>query len=402
MFFLPVLVAVLYLVWPVYGYFAEDKAGLRAPWGWQTVPEAKTCHSGVTDPSVRHIADEACQLLLDYQAALRVPSLSAAIAIDGTLVWSGAVGWADIGASVPATSSTLYRIGSTSKPVTGTLLARMVDVGLVSLDEPIGNYIDDLPNPGWHTLTLRQLASHTAGLPEYGTNEDILGLYQSIALRRAHTDVRQGLALFDGSPQRFTPGSDFEYSSFGALLIASVLQEVAGKPFTQLMDEQVLMPLALQSPVPDKVTADSAQFYQLRDNHAKPWRFVDLSNKLPGGGFMSRPEDLVRLGSAWLDTEFISAETRAQFWQPQRLSSGEINEQSYALTWRWNEAAAYAHHGGVSKGAMAWLAVYPSSAGHQSLAVALTINTKLERFGDFSSLQTRLAQLFLSSDIHLP
>ena len=105
---------------------------------------------------------------------------------------------------------------------------------------------------------------------------------------------------------------------------------------------------------------------------------------------MSRPRDLVRLGSAWLDPTFISPQTRERFWTPQRLNNGEINEQGYALTWRWNEANKYAHHGGVSKGSMAWLAVYPE----QSLVIALSINTTLAEFARFSQVQTPLVALF--------
>lgn len=384
------LAAVVYLFAPVYGFLAETNAALRYPWAWQEVPAADSCQSSPVAAAWVAPADRACELLLEHQARIHAPSLSAAVAIDGKLVWSAATGWSDLAAMTPATPDTLYRIGSTSKPVTGTLLARMVDAGLVTLDEPIGNYDDALPNPDWHALTLRQLASHTAGLPEYGTNRDWRGVYHSMALRQPHEDVRQSLSLFDGSPQRFTPGTDFEYSSFGALLIASTLQEVAGQPFTALMQQWVLAPLALASPRADQDVADRARFYQLAGNRAQPWRAVDLSNKLPGGGFMSRPRDLVQLGSAWLDPAFISSQTRERFWTQQPLSNGEINEQGYALTWRWNEAGQYAHHGGVSKGAMAWLAVYPE----QSLVIALSTNTTLAGFAQFSQVQTALVALF--------
>ena len=96
------------------------------------------------------------------------------------------------------------------------------------------------------------------------------------------------------------------------------------------------------------------------------------------------------LGSAWLDDEFINTATRETFWTPQKMNNGEVNEQSYALTWRWREAGSYAHHGGVSKGSMAWLAVYPE----QSLVIAMAMNTTLPEFTDFSSLQTELVTLF--------
>lgn len=80
----------------------------------------------------------------------------------------------------------------------------------------------------------------------------------------------------------------------------------------------------------------------------------------------------------------------------QELSNGEINKQSYALTWRWNEKGRYAHHGGVSKGSMAWLAVYPDHA----LVIAMATNTKLAEFSDFAAIQTPIVELFANRQRH--
>ena len=68
--------------------------------------------------------------------------------------------------------------------------------------------------------------------------------------------------------------------------------------------------------------ADLADFYWNDDGrypNFRRWQTVDLSHRLAGGGFISTPSDLVKLGSAWLDDNFISPQTRAQFWQPQAL-----------------------------------------------------------------------------------
>jgi len=385
-----VFVIVVLVFAPLAGFFGETTPWMRNPLAWQAVPASATCQSTPVAPQWQQAADQACAMLLAHQAQLHAPSFSAAIAIEGEVVWRAAVGWANLTDGKAATPATLYRIGSTSKPVTGTLLARLVDAGVVDLDEPIASYDSALPNSEWDALTLRQLASHMAGLPEYGTNRDLRGLYHSMALQQHHTDVREGLALFDGSPLRFAPGSDFEYSSFGTHLMAAVLQSAGGQTFHELIRQQVLQALELSSPVPDLASPLRARFYQQDGQRVQLWRDVDLSSKLPGGGFMSTPSDLALLGSAWLDPTFISEATRNVFWRPQVLNSGEINPQSYALTWRWNSRDRYAHHGGVSKGSMAWLAVYPD----QALAVALTMNTTIPDFADFSSVQGDLVDLF--------
>lgn len=106
----------VYVLWPIYGFMAEDNPSLRNPWAWREVPDATHCESAQRHAAMQSMADQACAVLLGHQARLHAPSLSAAIAIDGELVWSAAVGWADLANGIPATPQTLYRIGSTSNP----------------------------------------------------------------------------------------------------------------------------------------------------------------------------------------------------------------------------------------------------------------------------------------------
>jgi CubicO group peptidase (beta-lactamase class C family) len=88
-------------------------------------------------------------------------------------------------------------------------------------------------------------------------------------------------------------------------------------------------------------------------------------------------------------------------WTPQLLSNGQVNEQSYALGWRFYRDALhpgdstrvlpFAHHGGVSKGAMSWLVVYPA----YHLSIAVNINTRADTFAEFAEVEDEIAALFL-------
>jgi CubicO group peptidase (beta-lactamase class C family) len=365
------------------------------PFGWLDLPEAHPYTEGLIPPGYEGAADRARDLLSGHVRDIGVPAFSAAIAINGKLVWSAAAGYADVEQKGKATPNTLFRIGSTSKAVTGTLFARMVDSGLIEIDNPISGYVGDLPNPHWAPLTPRQLASHTAGIVGYEENRDMLGLYGSLRLQSNHDDVAEGLTYFDDSDLLFEPGTDFHYSSFDVNLLSVILQEAGGESFQDLMDERVLRPLGLESPLPDAPHPDRTAFYHIQEGQAQRWRDVDLSMKLASGGFMATPTDLALLGVAWLDDDFISPETRRQFWTPQVLADGTVNEQSYALNWRVSEATEripfrYIHHGGVSKGSMAWLAVIPE----KRMAVALTINTRVRPFSRWSSVFSELVHAF--------
>lgn len=106
------------------------------------------------------------------------------------------------------------------------------------------------------------------------------------------------------------------------------------------------------------------------------------------------------MGSAWLDPGYIAPHTREAFWTPQRLASGAINAQSYAIGWRANSnfkalgpdrPVWNVHHGGVSKGAYSWLVVYPDCR----LVVALNANARLDDFGDFIAIEQAISRMFL-------
>lgn len=388
------LVGAFVLFVMLYPFFAEGTSLMR-PFGWFNLPATHPYTEGEVAPGYQKAADRARDLLRDHVRDIKVPAFSAAIAVDGKLVWSAAAGYADLEQKRKATPKTMFRIGSTSKAVTGSLFARMVDDGLIDIEAPISTYVDDLPNPDWAQITPRQLASHTAGIVGYEENRDLIGVFGAMRLQNSHDDVAEGLEYFDGTELLYEPGTDFHYSSFDVNLLSVVLQEAGGASFQDLVLERVLRPLGLKSPLPDSPHADRATFYHIQDGQAQRWREVDLSMKLAGGGFMATPSDLARLGVGWLDNEFISAEIRQQFWTPQKLADGSVNEQNYALNWRVSEATEdipfiYIHHGGVSKGSMAWLAVIPE----KRMAVALTINTNVWPFSRWSGVFSELVEIF--------
>ncbi len=163
---LPVLVITIPALW----YMAT---------GWQPIPNAVPATQQIFRDEFSKAADQAFASLQQSRTQQQMPALTAAIAWQGKLLWAGAAGYADISAHRAASMQSQFRLGSTSKSVTATAIARAVAEGTIALDMPIGQYKSDLPNPQWRELTLRQLLSHTAGLPGYEQNDDWRGLIQS-------------------------------------------------------------------------------------------------------------------------------------------------------------------------------------------------------------------------------
>lgn len=392
--------ALIWFVAPIYQFLAYEG---KVPMWFPADITAPDTYPHTTAFSTHPQSVSALQLLAQHREKIHAPAMSAAIAVDGKIVWAGAVGWENIEQQTPATDCTQFRIGSTSKAVTATLLAKFVQDGKIDLDKPISHYIADLPNPQWRNITPRQLVSHSSGLPDYLDNYgDLWGMHYLFKLDKRYTSVRESLEVFDDTALLFTPGSQFHYTSFNTVLQSVVLESVAGEPFLSAMRNNIFMPLGMSATGAEYELSQPnslATFYWNKDGKHpafRVWQKVDLSHRLAGGGFISTPSDMAMLGSAWLNDDFITPQTRALFWQPQQLSDGSTNPQNYALGWRWaeyddgNGIIKNANHGGVSRGSQSWLMVIPE----RNMVVAVMINANVEEFWDFGQVSMPLARLF--------
>jgi len=403
---MPVLLIVVWLAWPVYQFYAHRGEAPMSPFGWHQIEGEVPANQQVFDPRFEQAGSRALALMEEHRSKINAPALSAAVAFGDELAWVGAVGYSDIETQSPATPQTIFRIGSTSKAITGTTLARLVERKAMDLDAPLSRYLPELPNAEWAEITPRQLASHSAGVPHYKENGDLAGLYRTIAMDHHYSDVRDALAIFDESPLLFEPGADFYYSSLGTVLLGAVMSEVAGMPYRQLVQQEVIGPARMTGTFADsdrdKRTDRLATFYYSEGDRFREWRDVDLTHRLPGGGFVSTPSDLARLGTMYFDEDYLSPQTRETFWTPQRLADGEVNEQNYALGWRWREwdidgvgIARNANHGGVSRGSQCWLLVFVD----YTMSMAFCTNRKTEEFIEFGSLYEPLFREFATAGI---
>ena len=343
------------------------------------------------------LSSKKLEILVD---SLNVPSASIAIGINNKIVWSEAIGYADLNNRIIATPKTTYRIGSTSKAVTSVAVMTLVQKNKLNLDRSVADIVPGYPTKKWK-FTTRQLLSHTAGFPDY---DDLGsgGFYTLLNFKQFNT-VKEGLIVFKDVPLLFKPGEQFSYSSFDIVLISRVIEKISGKDFLTYLDNTIFQPLEMYNTYGDhsnKKSAYEAKFYQTSSgNKYRGWHTFgiphsnqNLSYKWAGGGLLSTPSDLVKLGNALLnDTCFVSIKNRNIFFQPQRLSNGEINEQKYALGWRsyYDHASRHllgedepvwmVHHGGVSKGSMNLLCLFPN----ERVVIDVAINGRQKEI-DFS------------------
>lgn len=366
------------------------------PFGWKPMPPVQP--APITASAEAYPA--LTELLTKYYATGSYPSLSAAVSINGQIVWSSALGYADLETLSPATRSSQYRIGSSSKTVNATLAAVLVAQGKLDLDAPITRYIDYYPDKG-NALTTRQLLSHTAGIRHYGWCFCIpVWDYENT---RHFDSVEAAVKTFSGSPLLFEPGTGFAYSSYGTVLSSGVMESAGGDTYLSLVASQVIQPLGLTGLSPDDKTIPNdrrVRFYELVDGNYRNALPTDDSIKWAGGGFVATPKDMVKLGSIWMKGAYIPEAVRANFLTPQTLKDGSTNPQNYALGWRIgemeqdNQKIRIVHHNGTAKGSSSSFMLFPD----YGMAVSVMTNKGTQGGDPFHGFAQEMGLRVLKAD----
>lgn len=348
------------------------------------------------------LATAANNAMVELAEELQTVSLSGAIAIDGELTWAGSTGLANVENEVPASVESRYRIGSVSKSLTAIALARMVELEMLSLDDHVQAFLPDYPR--YETpMTVRQLAGHMSGIRHYEMNLFEFPPHDTY-LDANFEDVLDATEVFSSDDLKFAPGQGFQYSTYGYTLLSAIMQQAAGKPFLDLMQELVFDPLgmdATSAELPGGVD-NLVEFYNSDNGEFSITRDVDLSIKWAGGGLVSTPSDLVTLGAALLNDQLIQPETRQEFFSVQPMFDGSDNPQAYALGWRHHETinilgedkpVDVVHHGGTSVGGVAFLLLVPD----HNISIAFLANGAGNRTrGELQMLAYSLARMAIT------
>lgn len=324
-----------------------------------------------------------------YMAKNHVPGMSVALVIDGHPAWSHGFGFADVENQVAATPATAYRSASIGKTMTATAAMRLVEAGTLDLDADIRRDCPAFPAKPW-TISVRQLLSHQSGIRHYGGPRD----HEEQTSTVHYADVADALAPFKDDALQFQPGTKYGYSTYGYDVLGCVLQGAAGKPFLDVMRAEVWEPAGMRvtrDDDPAAVVDHRAAGYILVDGTLRNAPHVDMSNRMPAGGYLTTVDDLARFEAALVDGKLVEPETLLRMLGPSVLADG--TQVPYGLGWGielepWHEDT-WAFHGGSSPGASGMVAIMPK---HRFGVVVLS---NLEDLPDRNALVEKITRIAL-------
>jgi D-alanyl-D-alanine carboxypeptidase len=212
---------------------------------------------------------------------------------DGHAPWIVARGVSNVLTRAPMRTNEHVRIGSVTKAFVTTLLLRLAQEGRLSLDDPISRYVTSVP--GGDTITLRQLANMTSGLPDNFSNHQFTIDYLTGETFTPARLVELGVGL----PSLFAPGAAWSYSNTNTDLLGLVIEKVTGQPLAAALQQTIFSPLGLRGtslpsaptlprPFPDGYT------HQTINGRLGDATFNTPTATWAAGGMVSTVPDLLR------------------------------------------------------------------------------------------------------------
>ena len=139
---------------------------------------------------------------------------------NGKIIYKEAFGLANREWNIPNTTDTKFMIGSVSKPITATLILILVQKRLVSLNKTIEDYLPEFKNKPAAKVTIRQLLSHTSGIPNYDIIKDFFP-----RISRQSFSREDYVKIYQDSALAFAPGIRYMYSSWGYFTLGYIIEK---------------------------------------------------------------------------------------------------------------------------------------------------------------------------------
>jgi len=239
---------------------------------------------------------------------------SALVAENGKVVYKGAFGLANMEWNIPNTPDTKFRLGSITKQFTATLTMQLVEQGKIKLDAKISDYLPDYRKDIGQKVTIHHLLTHTSGIPSY-TGQP--GFLENVS--RNPYKVDDFVKKYASGNLEFEPGSKYAYNNSGYFLLGAIIEHVTGKPYEQVLKENIFDPLGMNNTGydhHDTIIPKRATGYSKTPDGYTNAAYLDMSIPYAAGSIYSTVEDLYLWDQALYTDKLLSAQSKASMYKP--------------------------------------------------------------------------------------
>lgn len=258
------------------------------------------------------------------------PGAAMAIYRDGEIVYANGYGMANLENNIPITPESIFDIASISKQFTAMCIVLLQKDGLLHIDDPIQNYIPELPQ--WeHEVTIRHLIHHVSGIRDY------LGVLPLVGWREEDQLTFEDCLHYISRQRQleFEPNTEYAYSNSGYVLLAILVERVSDTPMARFAHERILAPLGMtHSHFNDdhgRIIPGRAQAYKKVDDGTLRLDMMPLDDLVGDGGLFTNVQDFGKWIANFSTGTVGGAELLEQLQTPGEFSSGEPMAYAWGL-----------------------------------------------------------------------
>lgn len=310
------------------------------------------------------------------------------VARDGVPLVQRAFGVADRETGRRMTLDTPINLGSMNKMITGVAIGQLVEVGKLHWDDTVGKFLPEFPNKTVREqVTIAELANHTAGIPSYW-NE---------AYEKGKDTIRsqqQFLDTIKHQPLTSAPGTRWEYSNGGPVILGRIIEVVSGQDYYDYVREHIYAPLGMTRTAHyrrDMASPPYAIGYWAGENPQAGGKLVrndawlGLSGSAAGGGYASAP-DLLKFAEALRTARILKRKTLETMWRDREVD-GRATGYGYLFGTGVDDGHRWVGHTGGAPGINAFFRLYPedgyevivlSNLDHGAVATGRWISALIE------------------------
>jgi CubicO group peptidase (beta-lactamase class C family) len=297
---------------------------------------SSACERAAADPVVT-----VHELLEEFQEA---PGVAVAVVGDGEVLLTRTAGLADVAERLPLTNSSAFDLASCSKQFVATAIMQLAERGQLAYDDPIDTYLGELPAAA-HAVSIRHLLNHTSGVPDYMELFVEEGKIRNIEARSGATapdsyepTAADVVALIARHfTLRFTPGSRFEYSNTGYVLLGQIVERVTQMRLAEYLESHVFGPAGMTRTVlrDERMQPVLDRALSYRDKGARTdIDYTPLNFVYGDGNVNTDVDDMGRYAIALQEGRLLEPESIELAWSAPTLARGESN---YGFGWSLGE-----------------------------------------------------------------
>ena len=306
-----------------------------------------------------------------------VPGLFVAVVKGDSVIYRKNIGLADKENSVPISASTCMELGSISKLLTADVIIRLQEKKLLNVNDRINQYLYEPPN-AWSDITIQDLLNHTSGIqnylldPRFKAKEYFTGSNDTIAnnfFRNVTTDSM--VQLFYSLPIEFKPGTSWSYSNTGYYLLGVIAEKVAGKDFSELIRENIALPLDMQQTGSNEWASGKgylAKGYLPSDSGLRLSPMLTTNYALSAGAFAASGDDMIKYLKAIhkkpFTKEILGRDSTALHEMPFTYYNGRFYSDFHGMS-------VISHNGGTPGFSSSWIYI-----PERNISIIILINRR--------------------------